>query len=287
MSSELSRFLDGVRPAIEIALDGLLPAETVSPSRIHSAMRYSTLGGGKRVRSSLCVAAFAAYRQDWQAILPVASAVEMVHSYSLIHDDLPAMDNDDMRRGRPSCHKQFGEAIAILAGDALLTLAFEVVARCQGFPADRLLQAASRLARAAGTRGGMVAGQVLDLEAEDVPVTAEQLEKIHRWKTGALLGASVWIGAYMGGASSGDLDSVSQYCDRIGLVFQIVDDLLDATDGHDSDQKKATYPALHGLEKSRAAAHDLTEQARIAIAPLGPRAQLLTEFCDYLEKRTN
>ena len=270
MKTELSAFFDRVRPAIEATLDGLLPAESSSPVQIHKAMRYSTLGGGKRIRSSLCVAAFAAYKENWKPILPVAAAVELIHAYSLIHDDLPAMDDDDFRRGKPSCHKQFNEAIAILAGDALLTLAFEVLARSSDFPADRMLEVISMLGRAAGTRGGMIAGQVLDLEAEGAQITAEQLEKIHRSKTGALIGASVWIGAYLGGAPEGDVERIEKYSDRIGLAFQVIDDILDTRDGKDRDQKKATYPGLHGLEQSQAIAHDLTEDARRAIAPIEP-----------------
>jgi geranylgeranyl diphosphate synthase, type II len=155
MINNLGSFFDRVRPAVETALDHLIPAATTNPAHIHEAMRYSTLGGGKRVRPCLCVAAFHAYREDWQPVIPVASAIEMIHAYSLIHDDLPAMDNDDFRRGKPSCHKEFGEALAILAGDALLTLAFEVLARCETFPADRLLRATWMLAHAAGTPDGM------------------------------------------------------------------------------------------------------------------------------------
>jgi geranylgeranyl diphosphate synthase type II len=287
MKTELSAFFDRVRPAIEVTLDGLLPSESASPVQIHKAMRYSALGGGKRIRPCLCVAAFAAYKEDWKPILRVASAVEMIHSYSLIHDDLPAMDDDDFRRGKPSCHKQFGEAIAILAGDALLTLAFEVLARPKDFPADRMLEVISLLGHASGTCGGMIAGQVLDLEAEGAPITAEHLEKIHRSKTGALIGASVWIGAYLGGASEPDLENIKKYCDRIGLAFQVIDDILDTGDGKDRDQEKATYPVLHGLEQSRAIAHRLMEDARRAIAPIGKGAALLMEFCDYLENRTN
>src|SRR5436309_3232896 len=264
MSSDLSPFFDRVRPEVETALERLLPPETAVPSQIHKAMRYSTLGGGKRIRSCLCVAAFAAYKADWTPILFVASAIEMIHSYSLIHDDLPAMDDDDFRRGKPSCHRQFGEAVAILAGDALLTLAFEVLGRSKDFPADRLMQVISILGRAAGTRGGMIAGQVLDLEAEVTPASVSQLETIHRSKTGALIGASVWIGAYLGGASQSDLENIRIYCDRIGLAVQVIDDILDATDGSNRDEGKATYPALHGLEKPREIAHDLMKGARSA-----------------------
>jgi geranylgeranyl diphosphate synthase type II len=286
MKSDLSTFFDRVRPAIDATLNELLPLESASPGRIHQAMRYSTLDGGKGVRPCLCVAAFAAYKDDWKPVLPIASAVEMIHSYSLIHDDLPAMDDDDLRRGRPSCHKQFDEAIAILAGDALLTLAFEVLSRSKDFSAERMLHVISMLGRAAGSRDGMIAGQVLDIEAEVTPANERQLEAIHRSKTGALIGASVWIGSYLGAASESDLAGIRVYCDRIGLAFQVIDDILDATDGSNRDEGKATYPGLHGLEKSRDIAHHLMEEARSAVMPLGKRAQLLLDFCDYLEKRT-
>src|SRR5438094_9236824 len=217
MNSELRAFFERVRPAIDETLNELLPSETASHARIHQAMRYSTLDGGKRIRPCLCVAAFAGYREEWKPILCVASAVELIHSYSLIHDDLPAMDDDDLRRGKPSCHKQFGEAIAILAGDALLTLAFEVLSGSKDFTADRVLRVISMLGRAAGTCGGMIAGQVMDLEAEGAPVSADQLQNIHRSKTGALIGASVWVGAYVGGVSQSDLQRIAGYWMRIGL----------------------------------------------------------------------
>jgi geranylgeranyl diphosphate synthase type II len=287
MNTDLSSFFDRVRPAIETALDKLIPAPQHPPSRIHEAMRYSTLYAGKRIRPSLCVAAFSAWNEDWLPIVPVAAAIEMIHSYSLIHDDLPAMDNDDFRRGKPSCHRQFGEAIAILAGDGLLTLAFEVLAQNEHFPADRLLRTGAVLAHAAGTSGGMIAGQVLDLEAEGKPVTPQDLEKIHRSKTGALIGASVWIGAYLGKAPETDLRSVVAFCDHIGLAFQVIDDILDAAEGRDEHQQKATYPQLFGVQKSHEIAQELMSGARRALEPLGSRAQLLAEFCDYLENRTH
>jgi geranylgeranyl diphosphate synthase, type II len=286
MNKELTQFFDRVRPAIETTLDELLPPASASPVRIHQAMRYSTMDGGKRVRPCLCVAAFTAYRDDWKKVLPVASAVEMIHAYSLIHDDLPAMDDDDFRRGKPSCHKQFDEAIAVLAGDGLLTLAFEVLGRTSVFPAERMLRVISVLGAGAGSSSGMVGGQVLDLDAEGTAVTAAQLEAIHRWKTGALLGSAVWIGAYLGGAPETELANVKVFSERIGLLFQVVDDILDATDGSNRDEGKATYPGIYGLEKSRAIAHEVTEHARRALAPLGERAGILLAFCDYLEKRT-
>jgi geranylgeranyl diphosphate synthase type II len=286
MNSELTAFFERVRPAIDSTLDQLLPRETAAPARIHQAMRYSTMDGGKRIRPCLCAAAFTAYKEDWTPVLPVASAIEMIHSYSLIHDDLPAMDDDDFRRGKPSCHKQFDEALAILAGDALLTLAFEVLGRSNGFPADRMLRVVSVLGSASGSASGMVGGQVLDLEAENIQVTAGQLEAIHRWKTGALIGAAVWIGAFLGGAPESDLVKIKIFCDRIGLAFQVIDDILDATDGSNRDEGKATYPGIYGLDKARSMSQDLMRDARGALASLGARTGLLLAFCDYLEKRT-
>jgi geranylgeranyl diphosphate synthase, type II len=286
MRNELNAFFDRVRPAIDATLDSLLPSERETPAEIHKAMRYSAIDGGKRIRPCLCIAAYAAYREDLEPILPVASAIELIHTYSLVHDDLPAMDNDDIRRGKPSCHKQFTEAIAILAGDALLTLAFEILSACESFPPDRMLRVVSFLSRASGTSNGMIAGQVLDLQAEGVAVTAAELEAIHRSKTGALIGASVWTGAYLGGAPEADLQCIRQYCDRIGLAFQVIDDILDENDGRDRDRQKATYPGIYGLEKSRTIAQHLMAGAREAIAPLGGRAQLLVDFCDYLENRS-
>jgi geranylgeranyl diphosphate synthase type II len=286
MNNDLNQFFDRVRPAIESTIDELLPPAGAIPVRIHQAMRYSTMDGGKRVRPCLCVAAFSVYRDDWKKVLPVASAIEMIHAYSLIHDDLPAMDDDDFRRGKPSCHKQFDEAIAILAGDGLLTLAFEVLGRTSVFPQDRMLRAISMLAAAAGSASGMVGGQVLDLDFEGAPVTAAQLEAIHRWKTGALIGAAVQIGAFLGGAPEPELANVKVFSERIGLLFQVVDDILDATDGSNRDEGKATYPGIYGLERSRAIAHEVSEDARRAISPLGERAGMLLAFCDYLEKRT-
>jgi len=287
MNNELTAFLERVRPAIDATLNELLPPADHPPSRIHQAMRYSAMDGGKRIRPALCVAAFTAYKHDSKPILPVAAAIEMIHSYSLIHDDLPAMDDDDFRRGKPSCHKQFDEAIAILAGDALLTLAFEVLAKSKQFAPDRLLRAATKLATASGSCGGMIAGQVFDLDCEGRPVTAEELEAIHRSKTAALFGAAVWIGAFLGEAPESDLAGIQKYCDRIGLAFQVIDDILDATDGNNRDEGKATYPMLYGLDKSRAIAQTLMKEARQALAPLGSRGTLLLDFCDYLEKRTS
>src|SRR5262245_34196282 len=233
MKTEIRSFFDSVRPAIDRTLEELLPADTTSPSELHRAMRYSVLAPGKRLRPALCVAAYSIYHEDYRPILPVASALEMAHTYSLIHDDLPAMDDDDFRRGMPSCHKKFGEAIAILAGDALLTLTFETIAACAHFDAVRLNAAIARLAGALGTREGMIAGQVLDLAAEGQPISAQELETIHRSKTGALLSTSVWLGAWLGGADSSELAGLLQFGQKLGLAFQIVDDVLDETESRE------------------------------------------------------
>src|SRR5262245_44512541 len=230
MKAELSAFFDRVRPVIDASLDRLLPAESAAPQQIHQAMRYSIFAGGKRLRPALCVAGYEIMRSDWQQVVPVACAFEMIHTYSLIHDDLPAMDDDDFRRGIPTCHKKYGEAIAILAGDALLTLAFETIAASTHFPPDRLNQAILRLSRALGTRDGMISGQVLDLAAEGRDLSVSELEEIHRSKTGALLSTSVWIGAWLGGANAGELDALLRFGQKIGLAFQIVDDVLDVTE---------------------------------------------------------
>jgi len=296
MKTEVRSFFDTVRPAIDSALDQLLPAETISPADLHRAMRYSVLAGGKRLRPALCVAAYSIYHEDYRPILPVASALEMAHTYSLIHDDLPAMDDDDFRRGMPSCHKKFGEAMAILAGDALLTLAFETVAACTQFDASRLNAAIVRLAGALGTREGMIAGQVCDLAAEGQALSAIELESIHRAKTGALLSTSVWLGGWLGGAATAELDALLQFGRKIGLAFQVVDDVLDETEsrevlgktaGKDRERGKATYPALLGIDQSRRHVRDLTEQARECIRPLGQRAALLVGISEFLETRAN
>ena len=294
MKAEVLAFFDRVRPAIDACLDTLLPAESASPEQIHRAMRYSIFAGGKRLRPALCVAGYSIFQNDPAPILPIASAIEMVHTYSLIHDDLPAMDNDDFRRGKPSSHKQFGEATAILAGDALLTLAFEVMSTCRGFDNKALLRATGELARCLGTRNGMIAGQVLDLEAEGRSREQSDVEAIHSAKTGALLSTSVWIGGFLGGASEAECRLILDYGRRIGLAFQIVDDMLDETSTItalgktaelDRKHRKATYPSILGLDESRRMVRELTQQARLCVKPLGDRGATLIEIAGYLETR--
>jgi geranylgeranyl diphosphate synthase type II len=283
--TDLSTFLSSVRPAVQSALDDLLPDESTAPSVIHQAMRYSTLDGGKRIRPCLCIAGYLARQDNWTPVLPVAAAIELIHSYSLIHDDLPAMDDDDERRGRPSCHRKFGEAIAILAGDALLTLAFEALARTDAFPPDRMLQVISVLAGVAGTREGMIAGQVLDIQAEGKTVASAEIESIHRSKTGALIGGSVWAGAYLAELSEIELARVSKYGEAVGLAFQILDDIDEEVEGTGRDRGKATYPSIYGVDQSRTLARELLWSARHAVGPLGERSRILVELCDFLENR--
>lgn len=289
---KLPAFLEEERKAVDSALEHLLPAEDARPSSIHRALRYSVFAGGKRMRPILCLETARIFRPD-AGVLPVACALEFIHTYSLIHDDLPALDNDDLRRGRPTCHKQFGEATAILAGDALLTLAFETLARA-ALPADRRVAIIQEIASAAGTRGGMVGGQVADLEAQGQAATAEMLEYIHRSKTAALIRAAIASGAMAGGATEEDLERLRRFGELIGWAFQVTDDILDVeessaalgkTAGKDRAQRKATYPALWGLEKSHEFARDLAMRGIAEIAPYGARAARVRELSEYLVLR--
>jgi geranylgeranyl diphosphate synthase, type II len=286
-------FFEADRKEVDAALDSLLPAESSVPPVIHQAMRYSVFAGGKRLRPILCLEAARIFTESPARVLPVACALEFIHTYSLIHDDLPALDNDDLRRGRPTCHKQFGDAMAILAGDALLTRAFEVLARAD-LPSERCAALVREIATAAGTVDGMVGGQVADLEAEGKPIDPGMLEYIHRSKTAALFRASVVSGAIAGGAESADVERLRRFGENIGLAFQVVDDILDVeessatlgkTAGKDQSQKKATYPALYGLEKSRETARGFLERAQAELSPFGPRAQRLRELADFLVAR--
>ena len=287
-------YLAAQQKLVDAALDRLVPPSTTLPETIHRAMRYSLFAGGKRVRPVLCLAAAEAVADSAPAALDAACALECIHTYSLIHDDLPALDNDDFRRGLPTCHKQFGEAMAILAGDALLTLAFEITANADGLDGARRARLVAELASAAGTVGGMIAGQVADLEGERQPPTPELLETIHRAKTGALLRASVRMGAICAGAGERELASLTCYGQHIGLAFQIIDDILDVvassealgkTAGKDAQQKKITFPAVYGLEKSRHMAAVECEAAHRALAGFGDRARRLREMADLIVER--
>jgi len=294
----LRDYLAQQQKLVESHLDLLTPPEAQPPETIHRAMRYSLFAGGKRIRPILCLEAARASGEDpREAHFTAACSLEFIHTYSLIHDDLPALDNDDYRRGKLTCHKVFGDAMAILAGDALLTLAFEVLARndtMRFIPADRKSHMISELAGAAGTVGGMIGGQVADLEGEGQTPSAPLLESIHRAKTGALLRASLRLGAICAGASDTQYQALSCYGEHIGLAFQIVDDILDVeessaalgkTAGKDAQQHKITFPAVYGVEESRRMAAVECRRAHDTLAPFGARAGHLHELADLIVHR--
>ncbi len=270
----LHEYIAVQQKAIDAALNRWVPPESANPETIHRAMRYSLFAGGKRIRPLLAIAAAETVSDAPAGNESAACALQKIHTYSLIHDDLPALDNDDLRRGRATCHKAFGEAMAILAGDALLTLAFEVLARLEGVNAERRIDLVRELATASGTLGGMIGGQVNDLEGEGKHPTAELLESIHRAKTGALLRASVRMGAIYAGADAAQLAALTKFGEHIGLAFQIVDDILDVeqssealgkTAGKDAAQHKITFPAVYGIEESRRMADEERLAAHLAL----------------------
>jgi geranylgeranyl diphosphate synthase, type II len=289
----LSEFFELDRAVVDAALNKYLPPARTLPSSIHEAMRYSVFAGGKRLRPVLCLEAARLFSDPPAAAVTAGCAIEFIHTYSLIHDDLPALDNDDLRRGKPTCHKQFGEAIAILAGDGLLTLAFETLAQTP-VEAARGVRLISEVARAAGTVRGMVGGQVADLEAEKTRADLATLEYIHRSKTAALIRAACVAGAISGGASDSDVERLRNFGENIGWAFQVVDDILDVeessaalgkTAGKDQAQQKATYPALLGLTQSREVASELAAKAISELEPFGARGGNLRELAEFLVER--
>ena len=290
----LPDYITARQKAVDAALNRWVPPESANPSTIHRAMRYSLFAGGKRIRPLLAIAAAEAVSPAPAGIESAACALELIHTYSLIHDDLPALDNDDLRRGRPTCHKVFGDAMAILAGDALLTLAFEVLSKLDNVDACRRVELIRELSTAAGTVGGMIGGQVNDIEGEGQVPTAPLLESIHRAKTGALLRASVRMGAIYGGADPAQLAALTGFGEHVGLAFQIVDDVLDVeqssealgkTAGKDAAQKKITFPAVYGVERSRAMAEQERLEAHQALQSFDDRAQRLRELADLIVRR--
>ena len=290
---KLPAFFEEDRLLVEEALERLLPPETKPPPSIHQAMRYSVFAGGKRIRPILCLESARIFAADVTPVLHPACALEFIHTYSLIHDDLPALDNDDLRRGKPTCHKKFGEANAILAGDALLTLAFQTIGEAP-VAAERRVAILTEIAAGAGTVNGMVGGQVADLEAEGKSVGPEMLEYIHRSKTAALIRAAVVSGAVCAGAGKEDAARLRRFGEAIGLLFQVTDDILDVeessaalgkTAGKDMEQKKATYPAVFGLERSHQIAQELTSRATGELEPYGERASRLRDIAEYLVLR--
>jgi geranylgeranyl diphosphate synthase, type II len=289
----LPAFFEEDRVAVDASLERLLPAATAQPPSIHEAMRYSVFAGGKRVRPILCLESARIFDANVAAAHYPACAIECIHTYSLIHDDLPALDNDDLRRGKPTNHKKFGEATAILAGDALLTLAFEIISAAP-IDAARRVAMLSEISKAAGTINGMVGGQVADLEAEGKAANARTLEYIHLSKTAALIRASVTSGAICAGASDSDVARLRTFGELIGLLFQVMDDILDVeessaalgkTAGKDVAQQKATYPAVYGLERSHQIANELSSKALSQLEPYGESAARLRQIAQYLVQR--
>lgn len=291
---DLREYLEAKKTVIDEALDFFLPAQDQKPETIHKAMRYSVFAGGKRLRPILVMASAEAVGGESAGVVPAACALEMIHTYSLIHDDLPAMDDDAYRRGMPTNHKVFGEAIAILAGDALLTHAFKVLTYCSNdFPGERVLQVIAEISAAAGTQG-MVGGQVVDIESEGKDISKETLDYLHRNKTAALFTASVRSGALLAGASCFELESLTSFASHLGLAFQITDDILDITGdtaklgktvGSDIRKKKATFPALYGLERSKQMAQQESRRAVEIAEALGSRALPLKHIVEYLVAR--
>jgi geranylgeranyl pyrophosphate synthase len=292
---ELDSLLAASRALVEVELNNLLPPSGALPEKVHQAIRWSVFAGGKRFRPALLLAVGQAFGAEMDQLIRTACAFEMIHTYSLIHDDLPAMDDDDLRRGRPTCHVRFDEATAILAGDALQTIAFQTIAEDDRLAATTRIALIAELTRAAGTPDGMVAGQALDMEAEARQVKGAELEEIHRLKTGALIVGAARCGAIIGAADEHELASVTRYAAHLGLLFQITDDLLDITataadlgktPGKDVQSRKATYPALYGIEEAREKAVNAHRAACEALEQLDRPTEVLHRVVDFILHRT-
>ena len=292
---ELEFLLARNRSLVEVELNDLLPSNAISPERVNQAIRWSVFAGGKRFRPALVLATGQTFGATIESLLKTACAFEMIHTYSLIHDDLPSMDDDDLRRGRPTCHVRFDEATAILAGDALQTLAFHTIAQDDLLTDRTKVALIAELAKAAGTPGGMVAGQALDIEAEARQVSPGELEEIHRLKTGALIVAAARAGALIADANANELSVVSESAAQVGLLFQITDDFLDVTasaedlgktPGKDARSAKATYPGLYGLDETKAAANEAHTAACAALATIDRPTDTLRLIADYILNRT-
>ena len=294
-ASDIDELLSESRRLVEASLDALLPAADESPQKVHEAIRWSLFAGGKRFRPALLLASGQTFGAPVDVLLNTACALEMIHTYSLIHDDLPSMDDDELRRGRPTCHVRYDEATAILAGDALQSLAFQAIAEHQLLESQTKVRLITELSRAAGTPYGMVAGQALDIEAEAREVTSEELEEIHRLKTAALIICAVRCGAIIAGANETELDAVTNYAQNLGLLFQITDDLLDVTateqelgktPGKDARSEKATYPALYGLEEARTAATKAHHDAVASLSSINRPTETLRHIADFTLNRS-
>jgi len=293
-STDAREFFASCRAPIDAELDRLLPKETDKPTRLHSAIRWSVFAGGKRFRPALLLATGQTFGAPIEDLMRTACALEMIHTYSLIHDDLPSMDDDGLRRGRPTCHVKFGEATAILAGDALQTLAFQTLAEDERLAPEVRVKLIAEIARAAGTPEGMVAGQALDLAAESRDVNGDELERIHHQKTGALICAAGRCGAMIAGADDDQLAAVTDYAINLGLEFQITDDLLDVTataedlgktPGKDARARKATFPALYGIEATRKTLAAVHRTTCTALERIETSTQLLRSIADFIRDR--
>ncbi len=295
---DIKAYLAKKKDIVDKALEKLVPPAKAFPNSVHEAMRYSLFAGGKRVRPVLAIAAAEALGAKTVDLLPIAGSLELIHTYSLIHDDLPAMDNDDFRRGQPTCHRKFGEAIAILAGDGLLNMAFEVLSdtrRLKTVPANRRIAIIREISTASGVFG-MVGGQVVDIESEGKEVDFPTLEYIHTHKTGALIRASVRVGALYAGAGKRQFSALTHYGEMVGLAFQITDDILDITGkqeeigkdvGSDLKKGKKTFPSFYGLEESRRRAVEVAAKAVLSLKDFGRRADPLKELAKYIINRVN
>lgn len=284
---DLKRYLDVKKKIVETAMDRYLPSEKTEPRTIHRAMRYSVFAGGKRLRPVLAIGSFEMVNGKGKSILPAACALEFLHTYSLIHDDLPCMDDDDLRRGKRTLHKVFGEGMAVLAGDALHALAFEILLKTKN------PQVIEEVVKSIGTKG-MIGGQVADLEAEGKKVGASQVEYIHSHKTGALIKASIRVGAMLGGADRKKVNALARYGEKIGLAFQIADDILDLEGKEEiigkqtgADAEKATYPKAVGLKKSKKIARELVESAKKDLKIFGEKRTAFEKLADFIVSRVN
>ncbi len=293
-AADLQQFVVETHKLVDATLDQILPAETVSPAKVHAAIRWSVFAGGKRFRPLVLLAVGETFGATPELLIDTACALEMIHTYSLIHDDLPSMDNDDLRRGRATCHVRFGEATAILAGDALQTLAFKTISEDQKLSTAKRVRLVSEVAGSAATPNGMVAGQARDLEAESREVNAIELEQIHRLKTGALIIAAARCGAIIAAASETELAAITEYAAQLGLLFQITDDLLDITataaaigktPGKDLRSKKATYPALYGVEATRKHLAHAHQAACASLDNIQQPTELLRAIADFIMER--
>jgi geranylgeranyl pyrophosphate synthase len=293
---DIAAFLSSVRASVDAELERIVPAASVPPTRLHEAVRWSLFAGGKRIRPALVLAVGNAFNAGTADLVRTAAAIELIHTYSLVHDDLPAMDDDGLRRGRATCHVQFDEATAILAGDVMQTLAFKAIASDEGLSPAVRVRVLGLIADAAGTPSGMAAGQQLDLDAEGANITVSDLETVHRQKTGALITAAAAAGAIIGGAADDELAEIEEYAQALGLLFQVTDDLLDVTQptevlgktaGKDAVADKATYPALLGLDETRRLAAQLSSAATASLDRIQRDTSLLQGLVEMVASRTN